>query len=99
MLSAACQFFSCLALSLASICFFILQSHYRQEVVFSHEALKQAHTTLDVLYFSLLLFYEEYETKLVLQKYKNRLKQETKRDKKKTGKRQITLEKICKAKE
>ena len=42
--------------------FFILQSHYRQEVVFSHEALKQAHTTLDVLYFSLLLFYEEYET-------------------------------------
>ena len=62
MLSAACQFFSCLALSLASIRFFILQSHYRQEVVFSHEALKQAHTTLDVLYFSLLLFYEEYET-------------------------------------
>ena len=42
--------------------FFILQSHYRQEVVFSHEALKQAHTTLNVLYFSLLLFYEEYET-------------------------------------
>ena len=29
----------------------------------------------------------------------NRLKQETKQDKKKTGKRQITLEKICKAKE
>ena len=183
--------------SLASIRFFILQSHYRQEVVFSHEALKQAHTTLDVLYFSLLLFYEEYETdfktlqkisgeveiteflekladdlnsslaiakllewskelnksikdknkaenlvKKILQasrilglanhhpqdwkfstiqkqtitpaeiiaaeisvaeisvaKYKNRLKQETKQDKKKTGKRLITLEKICKAKE
>ncbi len=41
--------------------FFVLQSHYRQEVVFSYEALKTAHTTLDALYFSLLAFFEAYE--------------------------------------
>jgi cysteinyl-tRNA synthetase len=44
--------------------FFILQSHYRQNLIFSEEALKKASKALSNIYYSLVLFEEQAKKKI-----------------------------------